>query len=154
MVDTLIPYDTELRKIKQDLPNILRKILKDNEDEVIRILQNFQLSKGLDSKGKLTGRYTAATEQISESKPVPPRQPKVAGAPFNYQDTGSLFDNMYMFFEDMKSYSLFSRDSKAEYLQDTYGDIFTLSQQNNERINNEILLPNAWEEIIRRFGNI
>ena len=159
MVDTLIPYDTELRKIKQDLPNILRKILIKHSKQVIDILRVEQLGEGIDSKGKTIGKYKYLTQQYAEeerqaSGGATPRQDKTAGQAFNFEWTGGLFDGMYLHFEDMKSYSLFSQDGKAKYLEKQYGDIYTLTKENNERVNQEILYPNAWEEIIRRFGNI
>ena len=150
MVDVLEPYVKEIADIKKDLPNILRKILKDNEDKVIQILKSYQLTKGLDSSGKVVGRYTANTERMSFEEPRP-RQPKLTGAPFNFEYTGSLFDKMDMKFEDLKSYSLFSKDKKAKMLEEEYGDIFTLTDTNNDRINNEILRPEMYDEIIKRI---
>lgn len=150
MVDVLEPYVKEVADIKADLPNILRKILKDNKDQVLQILKSYQLTKGLDSSGKIVGRYSPATESYIDSSNEP-RQPKTAGMPYNFEWTGGLFDKMYLHFEDNKSYSLFSRDAKAKMLEEEYGDIFTLTKKNNERINQEILRPAMYDEIIRRL---
>lgn len=150
MVDVLEPYVKEIADIKKDLPKILRKILIDNRDEVIQILKNEQLAEGIDSKGKVVGRYSINTPSYIDPT-NPPRQDKEPGQPYNFEWTGGLFDNMYLHFEDLKSYSLFSEDSKAKFLEKEYGDIFTLTEKNNERINNEILRPLMYDEIIKRL---
>ena len=150
MVDVLEPYVKEIADIKRDLPIILRQILIRRRDEVLRILKNEQLAEGLNSKGQVIGRYSKNTENFIDPS-NPPRQDKTAGQPYNFEWTGSLFDNMYLHFEDLKSYSLFSQDSKAKMLEKEYGDIFTLTDKNNERINQEILRPEMYEEIIKRL---
>jgi len=150
MVEVLEPYVQEIADIKADLPKILRKILKDNEVQVLQILKSFQLTKGLDANGKVIGTYSVNTPSYIDPSNEP-RQDKIPGAPYNFEWTGSLFDKMFMHFEDLNSYSLFSKDSKARMLEAEYGDIFTLTDKNNNRINNEILRPEMYEEIIKRL---
>ena len=150
MVDVLEPYVKEIADIKKDLPNILRKILIDNEDKVMDILRNFQLTKGLDSNGRVVGTYSVNTPNYITSDNEP-RQDKIPGAPYNFEWTGGLFDDMFMDFKDLKSYSLFSKDKKAVMLEKEYGDIFTLTDKNNKMVNDEILRPLMYEEIIRRL---
>lgn len=150
MVDVLEPYTKEIADIKRDLPKILREILIKRRDEVIGILKNEQLSEGLNSKGQVVGRYSSNTPNYIDPS-NPPRQDKIAGQPYNFEWTGGLFDNFYLHFEDLNSYSLFSQDSKAKMLEEQYGDIFTLTAQNNERINQEILRPFMYDEIIKRL---
>lgn len=150
----VLTYTKGIRKIKNDLPKALKKILIRREDDVIRILQNFQLGKGLDSKGKLTGTYSPNTERIIAEEGRIPRQPKTPGSPYNFQDTGDLFDEMYLFFEDEKSFSLFSYDKKALFLQEEYGDIYTLTKKNNEKVNEQILRPEMYEYIINEYAKL
>lgn len=150
MVDVLEPYTKEIADIKRDLPKILREILIKKRDEVIRILKNEQLAEGLNSKGQVVGRYSSNTPNYIDPT-NPPRQDKIAGQPYNFEWTGELFDNMYLHFEDINSFSLFSQDSKAKMLEKEYGDIFTLTTKNNARINEEILRPAMYEAIIQRL---
>lgn len=150
MVDTLEPYVKEIADLKRELPQILRKILIERRDKVLRILKDEQLGEGKNSKGHIIGRYSKNTPSyINPSNP--PKQPKIPGQPYNFEWTGSLFDKMYLAFDDLKSYSLFSQDEKASFLQKEYGDIFTLTKQNNERVNQEILRPEMYEIIIKRL---
>ena len=150
MVDVLEPYTKEIADLKRDLPSILRKILISRRAEVINILREEQLGQGRDSKGKIIGRYSKSTPDYIDPT-NPPRQDKVPGQPYNFEWTGGLFDKMYLHFEDVKSYSLFSEDGKAKFLEKEYGDIFTLTKKNNERINQEILRPEMYDEIIKRL---
>lgn len=152
MVDTLEPYVKEIADIKKDLPDYLRKVLIRRRDEVLRILKEDQLSQGIDSKGKIIGKYSKNTPSYIDPT-NPPRQDKIPGEPYNLEWTGGLFDNMYLHFEDFSSFSLFSQDSKAKMLEAEYGDIFTLTKQNNDRINQEILRPEMYEYIRERLYN-
>lgn len=150
MVDTIKPYQTAVESLKKDLPRMARKILIDNRDAVIRILKDEQLGEGRDSKGKIIGRYSKNTPDYIDPT-NPPRQDKIPGQPYNFEWTGGLFDKTYLHFEDLESFSLFSQDSKARALEEEYGDIFKLTTKNNERVNNEILRPLLYEEIIKRL---
>lgn len=150
MVDTLEPYVKAIEDIKKELPQFLRKVLIDRRTEVLNILREEQLGYGLDSSGKVIGRYSKNTPSYIDPR-NPPRQDKTPGEPYNFEWKGGLFDDMYLHFEDLKSYSLFSQDEKAKYLEAEYGDIFTLTKTNNERINQEILRPAMYEFIIQRL---
>lgn len=151
MVEVLEPYSQALTSIKQDLPNILRQILIDEKETVLNILKDEQLSKGLDADGNVVGTYSRSTEIESIFGEVKPRKPKIEGQPYNFEWTGGFFDKMDVMFEDLKSYTLFSRDEKAKFLNEQYGNIDTLSQSNNERVNNEVLRPKMFERIIERL---
>lgn len=151
MVEVLEPYVKGLADLKKDLPKILRDILIRRRDEVIRILKDEQLGEGLNSSGKIIGKYSKNTPNYINPTD-PPRQDKTPGQPYNFEWTGGLFDKTYLHFEDFESFSLFSQDSKAKMLEQEYGDIFTLTKQNNKRVNNEILRPEMFEEIIKRFS--
>lgn len=153
-VDVLEPHVKAIADLKKDLPKILRDILIKRKEDILRILKEEQLGKGLDSSGQVIGTYSPATELISIENQLlgnKPRKPKIAGQPFNFEYTGSLFDKFNMKFEDFKSYSLFSKDSKADFLEKEYGDIYTLTTKHNERVNQEILRPEMFDVIIQRL---
>lgn len=154
MVDTIQPFIDEISTLKKELPIILRKILIDRKQDVLRILKDEQLGKGLGPDGNVIGIYTPTTEAISIENQLlgrKPRKPKVAGQPYNFEDTGGFFDGMDMFFEDLNSYSLFSKDEKSDLIEKEYGDIFKLTKKNNEIINNEILKPEMYNRIVIRL---
>ncbi|MEL4307430.1 hypothetical protein [Joostella sp. CR20] len=151
METAILEYQSEVEKVKKELPQLARDILIRNVNKVLKIIKEDQLSEGKDSSGKVVGRYSRATEQFASDPYNTPRQPKEAGQPYNFEWTGGLFDNMHLFFEDMKSYSIFSADEKALFLQKVYGDIFTMTEANNDRVNNEIILPELIEYMVKRL---
>lgn len=129
-----------------DVQKMVRKILTDNQKEVFEILQDEQLGKGLDSEGKLIGTYSKATDAIASSSVSiaigsAPRKDKIAGEPYNFEWTGDLFDKFGLTFESSDTYTLFSRDGKADLLKEKYGNIFDFTENHNDRINSEIIAP-------------
>jgi len=145
------PYLRGVGSIKNDLSNTIRAILRDKWSEVLKILTDEQLGLGLDSKGKLIGRYSKATEGYAADPENRPRQPKVAGQPFNFEWTGGTFDELYLTFDSKDTYTLFSYDAKATFLKDTYGDIFDFTEAHNQRINYEIILPELDRKLTQKL---
>ena len=134
-------YQSGLKGLQNELPNIIRQILKDNWSIVFKILTDEQLGKGTDSKGKIIGTYKKITESYAADPENRARKPKEAGKPYNFEWTGGTFDELFLTFDSLDTYTLFSHDSKATFLKDTYGDIFDFTKAHNERINFEIVLP-------------
>ena len=140
--------------IKNNLSNMIREILRDKWTEVFKILTDEQLGLGLDAKGKVIGRYSKATEGYAADPDNRPRQPKIAGEPFNFEWTGGLFDELYLTFDSKDSYTLFSYDAKATFLKDTYGDIFDFTEAHNQRINFEIIAPELDNKLTQKLNLI
>ena len=145
------PYLRGVESIKNELSNTIRAILRDKWSEVLKILTDEQLGLGLDSKGKLIGRYSKATEGYAADPENRPRQPKVAGQPYNFEWTGGTFDELYLTFDSKDTYTLFSYDAKATFLKDTYGDIFDFTEAHNQRINYEIILPELDRKLTQKL---
>ena len=147
-------YLSGVRGIENNLSNMIREILRDKWTEVFKILTDEQLGLGLDAKGKVIGRYSKATEGYAADPENRPRQPKIAGEPFNFEWTGGLFDELYLTFDSKDSYTLFSYDAKASFLKDTYGDIFDFTEAHNYRINFEIILPELDNKLTKKLNLI
>lgn len=154
-MSTLIAgYQLQLNDIKKDLPKKARQILIDNVKEVLDLLRETQLNEGVDSSGKVIGRYSKATEEYAADPYNTPRKDKIAGQPYNFEWTGGLFDEMYLFFDDMKSFGIFSANEKANYLKSKYSknaDIFDLTEENNELVNQKILMPKLIEWVLSQI---
>lgn len=106
-------------------------------EKVALSLQKQQLSEGYDNKNRLIGTYTKTTEKLAEG--TNPRQPKIAGEPYNFQDTGGLFDDMLLIFEG-DNVIFYSEDPKTELLVDKYQNLFGLDDYNlNNYLQNSIL---------------
>jgi len=147
-------YLSGVRGIENNLSNMIRQILRDKWTQVFKILTDEQLGLGLDAKGKVIGRYSKATESYAADPDNRPRQPKIAGEPFNFEWTGGLFDELYLTFDSKDSYTLFSYDAKASFLKDTYGDIFDFTEAHNYRINFEIILPELDKKLTQKLNLI
>ena len=142
-----------------DVSKMVRKILMDNKIEVFEILQDGQLGKGLDSEGKLIGTYSKVTDAIASSsvsiaEGSAPRKDKIAGQPYNFEWTGDLFDKFGLTFESSNTYTLFSKDGKADLLKEKYGNIFDLTDSHNDRINREIIAPELNRLLTDEFNAI
>ena len=140
--------------VKNNLSNMIREILRDKWTEVFKILTDEQLGLGLDAKGKVIGRYSKATEGYAADPENRPRQPKIAGEPFNFEWTGGLFDELYLTFDSKDSYTLFSYDAKATFLKDTYGDIFDFTEAHNYTINFMIIAPELNNKLTQKLNLI
>ena len=145
-------YLSGVRGIENNLSNMIREILRDKWTEVFKILTDEQLGLGLDAKGKVIGRYSKATEGYAADPDNRPRQPKIAGEPFNFEWTGGLFDELYLTFDSKDSFTLFSYDAKATFLKDTYGDIFDFTEAHNQRINFEIIAPELDKKLTQKLN--
>lgn len=145
-------YLSGVRGLETNLSNMIREILRDKWTEVFKILTDEQLGLGLDAKGKVIGRYSKATEGYAADPDNRPRQPKIAGEPFNFEWTGGLFDELYLTFDSKDSFTLFSYDAKATFLKDTYGDIFDFTEAHNQRINFEIIAPELDKKLTQKLN--
>ena len=154
MSELVRQYQTGIKSIKNELSNTIRQILRDKWDEVLKILTDEQLGLGLDSKGKIIGRYSKATEGYAADPENRPRQDKVAGQPYNFEWTGGTFDEMFLTFDSKDTYTLFSYDAKATFLKDTYGDIFDFTEAHNQRINYEIILPELDRMLTKKLNKL
>lgn len=59
------------------------------KDEIIRLIQDEQLQKGIDSDGDILGYYSEFTEFITGGR-------KQAGDPYTLEDTGAFYDSMFV----------------------------------------------------------
>ena len=89
-----------LNKLKGvDIPSLTKSVIKENEKEIISVNQQ-ELSQGRNYLGETVGIYSKTTELLS--KKTNPRQPKKAGKPYNFEDTGDLFDRMFLTLRGIK----------------------------------------------------
>lgn len=115
-----------------------------NTEKIALSLQKQQLNEGRDNEDRLIGVYSKSTED-RYGPGNQPRKPKIAGQPYNFEDTGGLFDNMLLLYDDNKV-SFWSKDGKTELLVDKYQNLFGLDDYNlrNYLLNSilPVLIPN------------
>lgn len=149
------PYLENLDRIKADLPKIANRIVLEEKDEIIELIQDYQLGQGLNSDGKPlrwsggNGYYKSITQQIAyDSNTWNREEMKPSGLAYNFNWSGQTFD-----FMDVKTlrngdFSIFTINSKQRLLESIYGRIFDLTDELNEYINIEILLPKLNQYIL------
>ena len=101
-------------------------------------LQQKQLGEGEDNEGDVFGFYTEATENWPRTDT--PRKPKKAGDPYNFQDTGGLFDGMELLV-DGKEAQFWSTDGKTPELIVKYKNLFGLQDDNLKEVISKIIYP-------------
>lgn len=116
-------------------------------DDLIRLKQD-ELFDGIGNNGKVIGRYSKATEQISTGL-TGVGFPKKAGDPFNFYASGSLFKSWRYLFKDGSSLELFATDSKYDELKGRYPNMVGLSDEGEHEFNYKFLL-NALRGIVKR----
>jgi len=136
---TIAQFQQRLSRIanKSVLEIILFIEIKRYENIFIR-LNKEQLSKGEDNQGKKLGTYKKATEEIAKTQN--PRQPKIAGQPFNFEYTGGLFDGFELRVFEKEAY-FYSTDDKTDLLIGKYKGLFGLQEDNLKKVISTVILP-------------
>lgn len=140
-----------LETLKGSIEEFAKKIVIKNMDAIISVLQDKQLGIGQDSSGSaLTakgydGTYSQNTQRRAAQEFTV--MPKSAGSLYNFQWSGSFFDNMGLKLLSQNNYSIFSADAKSRLLRKTYGVILELTEKNNDLINETIIEPELVKHI-------
>ena len=127
--------------VKNNLQKEVDNITQKNSQKIIAFNTERLYETGQDSFGKIIGRYSRATEEITKGR-------KKAGEPFDFKETGDFLKG----FKINKNKQIFSTDPKSSDLQDKYGTaIFGLTEENNKKVNYEIFKPKIQEFVNRNL---
>ena len=161
------PYLRNIDKIETALIRVATRLVVENGDVIIGLLQNNQLSKGLDYQQKIlihpektsSSRYAGAYEPVTQdywAKLNKPNEPKNTGETYNMNWTGELFDSMILKANtNSKEFEIFSSTGKIKMLEGIYNTkLGTLSAQNNYTVNMEIIYPGLIDYILQELPRI
>lgn len=135
---------SHLEAMKNSVEDVIRDILTENAGKIIDLVRFGQLAKGLNSDNNPlswasgSGFYAKSTQSYADAQGL--SVPKTAGNPYNFQWTGDTFDAMG-FKLTPKSFELFTASGKQRHLEQIYGEIFDLTEENNALVNERILQP-------------
>lgn len=143
-----------LKNSKQALNSLdsdVETAIKIIESQLLDLNREDQLFEGIGTDGKIIGRYSKATQELSQGRSGI-GFPKDAGQPFNFYDTGGVFKGFGYRFKNGDKLELFSTDSKMPELEAKYGKkIIGLTSENQQKFNYELLLPVLREFIKRHY---
>lgn len=152
MVETLQPYSDALKKLQVEIPTILKKILLNRSDEIIKLIYKKQLSKGKDGDGKIIGTYARATELISLFESPKPIKPKKEDEPYNFEWTGKWKKGLEAILINENYYDILSIDGKHKELIKQYGEKLTkLNEKDNIIVNETMLKPDLYQVFVDRL---
>lgn len=152
-------YILGVKTLREQLPEITRKIVNRNKIEILEYYKVNQIGsgikKGVRKDGVIIGTYSQATQEewFAFWNGAPPYS-KDFREPYNLEWTGNFFRGMFIFFEDKFSYSISSRDNKTPKLLKSYGDLFTLTDNTREHVENNFIIPVFADIIDKRLSAI
>lgn len=143
MQTAVSPIISDLKRIRSGLENRAKLIIEANEQEILDYNRKDQLfNKGIDSNGqKLTPNYSESTKKRKRSKGLPANRVTHYETGRHYQNFKiEIRKNYYSVFADTKTSKGFEL---GEHLNNQYGGkVYGLTQDNNNKINKDIILPN------------
>tara|TARA_B110000977_G_C11061305_1_gene486074 strand:- start:2046 stop:2504 length:459 start_codon:yes stop_codon:yes gene_type:complete len=146
MSTIVTPYLTKLDSIELELPNIARQTVIDNQEEIKDLLKYKQLALGKGSDGESLGVYSQFTQSYADRDGL--SIPKTKGQPYNFQWSSDTFNSMGLFATKKGEFDIFSIDGKKDLLESIYGEIFDLTEEHNQYVNIEIILPTLQQYIL------
>tara|TARA_R110000782_G_scaffold42983_1_gene97295 strand:- start:270 stop:743 length:474 start_codon:yes stop_codon:yes gene_type:complete len=151
-MSTLVdPYLVKLNSIKLELPDVAKKAIINNSSEIVLLVKG-QLSHGLNSDGNPlkwyggTGFYAKSTQGFADRDNI--LIPKKFKHPYNFSWTGETLDNLQMGNINNSEFNVTTVAYKKKLLEDIYGEIFDLTEEHNQYVNIEIILPTLQQYIL------
>jgi len=135
-------YLASLKSVRAQIPSEFERIVDRSKEVILDFNREDQLfDRGIDSDGNKLQPYTPTTVRYKRSK----------GEVFNRTtllDTGDFYKGFDLL-KKPNDYSIFSRDEKSADLVEKYGNIFGLTKENTERVNEDVLRPQLNDFIIK-----
>ena len=145
-----------LQQADKELEDIAKKAIVENMDFILFLLKEKQIKQSIKSDGSTIGKsYSEATE--SHWRYVdPPRSReqfdyKVTENTYDLDWSGSWLNQMYIKVEK-DGFDILSRDRKQSFIEQVAGGkVNALTEENNEKVNDEIIKPALFEHFIDRL---
>lgn len=147
METVVTPYLKRIEDI--DLEKVGKEIILNNKGEIINLLKFGQLADGLNSQGKIVGRYSLHTQGYANAQNI--KTPKTFNNPFNFYWSGQTIENLDVKNITKKKYEILTVKRKQDILEEAYGEIFDLTKEHNDWVNENIILPNLQKHILEEL---
>jgi len=140
MARTIFDYMQNVKGVRDNIPNETERIIKAKEKFILDLNRQAQLMQGIDSDGeKIAPEYKPFTIEIKQ----------LIGQPYDRVTlfySGKFYAKFRIKFDKSNlTFQIDSTEEKVTKLVIKYGDnIFGLTKENQEILNNKILLPELW----------
>lgn len=140
MATTIFDYMQKVKGVRDNIPNETEKIIKAKEQFILNLNRNAQLMQGIDADGqKITPEYKPFTIEIK----------KLIGQPHDRVTlfySGKFYSKFKIIYNKDMTFKIDSIEAKQPKLVTKYGEnIFGLTKENQEILNNNIILPELWK---------
>lgn len=163
-MSVVTPYLNNLASISDRLSQIAKDAVTKHSAEIVMLVKSEQLGKGKNSEGQPldwadgNGFYKLATQTIYDQENElsfgGAKVKKTVGTPYNFSWTGSTLDLMTLKLLSGDAFLIFTADSKMAMLEEIYGEIFQLTPEHNEYVNNQIILPYLQKYVLDHLFNV
>ena len=139
-------YIQHIEFIKTKINDWAKEAILQNQETILNILKDRQLSQGLGYSGDITlGKsncYAKMTQDYWAKKSPIPRKPMIAGARYNMEWTGQFFDSLGINVKK-NEYDIFSSTGKDTFLESIFGggSLTKFREENNTWVNKNIIEP-------------
>jgi hypothetical protein len=141
-------YKKRLESFSVD--NSIEKAVKKSSNEIME-LNKVNLSKGLNSKGKVVGKYSFFT--LRYAKLLKPKKPKVVGSRYNFYWTGKFIKGIFITYSnkkiDFKSKGM-GYIRKSRFINDN--ELLGVTKRQGSEINYKILTPKLQSYFKKHIG--
>ena len=138
-----------LKKAEGNLEKVAQSAVRDNMDFIMFLLKENQLGNGVLSDGSLAPTYDPSTIGFAEfDTPRTGVSSKSSSNRYNFEWSGQWLDSMYIKIEK-EGFDVLSRDYKTAMLEKMVkGKLTALTPKNNEKVNDEIIMPKLFDSVI------
>lgn len=145
-----------LRIADDQLELIARKAVIDNSEVILSLLKDGQLRKSIMSSGKLAPFYSKNTFSFAlADEPITGASSKTDVDRYNFEWSGEWLKDMYIAIEsNSDGFDILSSAQKTSILEEMTGSKLTaLTEKNNNKVNEEIILPKLFDHFIDALIN-
>ena len=148
---TIREMENRVLEAQNSIEMIMLQILQDYKEKILDLNREDQLySEGITTEGKVIGTYSWWTEEHFGGR----EKGKIAGEPYNLDDTGDLFKAFDIEFKD-GYLKIFSTDWKAKMWEDQInkkgivGNLQGLTEKNQLILNYDFIKPELLQKLKR-----
>lgn len=142
---------SNLKDIRKRIPDWAKEAILENKFTIIERLKSWQWAKGLGSDGNIVGTYADSTQEYADADNI--KTDKPPGAPYNFYWSGDAMENLYLksINKAQGTYNISTIAGKKKLFDQEFGEMFDLTDENNEWINKNIIEPYVADKMMENM---